>query len=203
VTIRCGMPPANSAFTRPSSLLSPQATRCGPSCQISPACDTATSAISGTSSSSVKPASTRESAIASSLAEKPSAERSAPMLERSASSRLSISASQPAFRAILLSARTNCLRSNSVKSRNTTTGASANPSLRAAASRPRPAMMSPASLIRIGFEKPDVRMLPAMPRCGSAHCAHKGSTGQGTSIRPEGATYRSKRPSCSAIRASP
>ena len=48
-----------------------------------------------------------------------------------------------------------------------TTGTVHNSSLRAAASRPWPAMTSPPSPTRIGFEKPNARILPAV----SAICA--------------------------------
>src|ERR1051326_6618337 len=97
----------------------------------------------------------------------PRTERSAPSADKSVSSSLSIAMSQPALRAIRLSASTSCRRCTSDSPRSGMTGTSARPSCLAAASRPWPAITSPFSLTRIGLLKPNARMLPAI----SAICA--------------------------------
>jgi hypothetical protein len=148
--------------TRLASVLSPQAIRWGPRHQMPPGQDTALSATSGMASSSVRPAPAPFNAVANSLSLNPNPDKSAPSRDNSVSSSFSISMSQPALRAIRLSASTSCRRCNSDRFARTTTGISIRPSCRAAARRPCPAITSPCAPTRIGFENPNARMLPAI-----------------------------------------
>ena len=136
-------------------VLSPHINLCFPNNQTSPFFVTGSSGRSGTSSGSVKPSFLSASIAASSLSSKPISERSNPSLSKSPISKESISISQPAFNASLLSAMTYALRWFAVRCANSMVGTLSNLSFLAARTRPCPAMMPPVSSISTGLLNPN------------------------------------------------
>ena len=154
--------PSSTFSTSASTVASPHSTRCSPQIQRSPGRLTGSAGGSGASSASSTGSSSVASSRSSSASSKPSRSRSKASSFSAASSAASISSFQPALVAIWLSAIISARRWVGVRCDSTITGASDNPSFRAASTRPWPATITPSSPTSTGLTKPNSAIDPAI-----------------------------------------
>ena len=151
--------PSINLSTASMLVLSPQSRRCSPNIHRSPNLVVGSSGRSGTASSSVRPSVGSDSKDSISLSSKPSKLISNSRSFNSSNSTLSISSSQPALRANLLSAMIYAFFCASVKCLRQMVGTLPNFSLFAAITRPCPAIIILSWSTRTGLVNPNSFML--------------------------------------------